>query len=298
MKPTIWILLGYVVFSFIGVPMAIAGRITGCDLLRTAWTRSAMSFGYAFAGAVPEAPTHASGQQAAASVVKLQPGGDYEPAEACKQAQIRDSLLNVYLRSDRIDRVLKVPTKPLPWQRAKDGTAFARVVLKPLRADQLHKQGMEFTLDSAIALTRQEVAGGRIDKAMAREGAVREEVNAASKQLFADPSAAPVNAGNVAPDSEAGVLVKKAAGVVTFAGKNTIHPKGRPSYETFSVLIQGDGGQQTTFSGVDLKEKLDAGAFAVGQRIELVQRRIEFDTELGGTTSEKRKNVYEIVQLG
>lgn len=292
--------MGYILFSFIGVPLAIAGRVTGSDLMRTAWSRSAASFGYAFAGAVPTEPTQKQSQQktGAAEYVRLQAGNDYEPSEACKQAMIRDNLLNVYLRCDRIERVLKVPTKPLPWQRAKEGTAFARVLLKPLRADQLHKQGMDFSLDSAIALTRQEVASGRIDKAMAREGAVREEVNAANKQLFADPNPAPVKAISVSTQSEAGVLVKKAAGVVAFAGKNTIHPKGKPSYETFSVLIQEAGGQQTTFSGVDLKEKFEAGAFSLGQRIELVQRRIEFDTELGGTTSEKRKNVYEIVQLG
>lgn len=297
MKPLFGTLLGYLVFSFIGVPLAIAGRVTGSDLLRTAWGRSAASFGYAFAGAVP-AEYSKPVQHTATTFVTLQSGGDYEPSEACKQAMIRESLLNVYLRDDRIDRVLKVPTKPLPWQRAKEGTAFSRVLLKPLRADQLRKQGMEFSLDSAIALTRQEVTDGRIDKAMAREGAVREEVNAANKQLFADPTTVPEQVGNAPTDSTAGVLVKRAVGVVTFAGKNTVHPKGKPPYETFSVLIQEAGGQQTTFSGVDLKEKLEAGAFALGQRIELVQRRIEFGTELGGTTSEKRKNVYKVVQLG
>lgn len=297
MKNAIGVLLGYAVFSIIGVPLAIAGRITGSEMLRGAWSRSAMSFGYAFAGDAP-APMQPALKIGGAAFVQLQKGDDYQPSEACKQALIRDHLVNVYLHHDRIERVLKVPVNPLPWQRAREGTAFSRVVLRPLKADFLRKQGMEFTLDSAIALTRQEIEGGRIDKALAREEAVREERRASSHQLFADPHAdearAPSGAGLVPNEAQAGRVVKSATGEVTFAGKNTVYPKGRNPYDTFSVVIAEDGGQQVTFSGVDLKEKFESGAFSLGQRIELLQRRVEFESELGGTTRTQTKNVYDV----
>ena len=297
MKNAIGVLLGYAVFSIIGVPLAIAGRITGSDMLRGAWSRSAMSFGYAFAGEAM-APMQPVLRLAGAAFVKLQKGDDYQPSEACKQALIRDHLVNVYLHHDRIERVLKVPVNPLPWQRAREGTAFSRVVLRPLSADYLRKQGLDFTLDSAIALTRQEVESGRIDKALAREEAVREERRASSHQLFADPQVdepkAPSDVGHVRDEHQVGRVVKSAIGSVTFAGKNTVYPKGRNPYDTFSVVIAEDGGQQVTFSGVDLKEKYEAGAFSLGQRIELIQRRVEFESELGGTTRTQTKNVYDV----
>lgn len=295
MKKMLGMALGYILFSFIGVPMAIAGMIVGSDGLKTAWIRSATAFGRAMNGEVPVVAV--PGFAARTDCQQIQ-RDDYEPSDACKQAFIGDHLLDVYLHDQRIERILKAPTDPLPWQRASAGSAFVRVPLKPLAADQLRKQGLEFTLDSAIAFTRTEFEKGRIDRACARGTAVREETSASCKHLYL-PEAQPQGAVQEAATEEAASTpIKTASGEVTFAGNNRVTPKGKPSYETFTVIVKDERGQSITFSGVDLKEKFEANAFHVGQQVRIEQRSVEFSMEIGAKTVKQRKNVYDVTVIG
>lgn len=294
MNKIISITLGYVLFSFIGVPLAIAGKLAGRDDGRMAWKRAAVAFGSSMCheDVKIEKPAPVTERLQASEVKHLQ-ADSYDVSEACKQAPIKDHLLNVYLYGDRIERVLKVPTTPLPWQRSE--AAFTRVLLKPLRPEQMRKAGLEYTLDSAIAHTRAEVLAGKVERACAKGVAVREEATAASKTLFAAPQPA-VSTSQAAPREGVApaMIIKSAQGVIDFVGENTVHPKGRAPYTTYSVTVREDGGQKVTFSGVDLREKAATMGLSMGDRVLITQSREEFDVDNGGQKTTQHKNVFDI----
>jgi hypothetical protein len=288
-------ILGYLLFSFIGVPMAIAGKLNGKEEDKLAWKRAAVTFGLSMCNEEVEVrkPTSGSVSEPLQVSFKYLQAAHYDVSEACKQAPIKDHLLDVYLYGDRIERVLKVPTKPLPWQRSE--ASFTRVTLKALRPEQMRKAGLEFTLDCAIAHTRAEFLAGKVERACAKGVAVREEATAASQSLFAQPQPAVASAISAPVEAQTpNEIVKSSRGLIDFVGENTVHPKGRTPYTTYTVTVREDGGQKVSFSGVDLREKAAAMSLSIGDKVLITQRREEFVIDNGGHKTTQHKNVFDI----
>ena len=301
MKNHFYLALGYALFSFIAIPMAMLGRVRGRTDQWSAWSRSALAFEASMSGRQgpiqppPVRPAMVPQGGVTDVIVTTVQKADFVPSEACKQATLGEHLLDVYLHADRIDRLLKVPTKPLPWQRSI--LAYTRVRLKSMFPDQMRRLGLEFTLDAAIAHTRQELQSGKIERACARESAVREETSATNQNLFCTPEKERAVSAPGDPQEAMGNLIKSATGEITYVGENTVRPKGKAAYTTYSVVVHEASGERTTFSGVDLREKAQAMGLATGMRIQISQYRQEFTSDFEGRTRTQHKNVFEITSV-
>ncbi|MBW8471075.1 MAG: hypothetical protein K0M67_22640 [Thiobacillus sp.] len=285
---------GYVLFSVLGAPAMVLGRILHSNTLANAWNRAATAFSHSWAGTVHQKQMKEALVETGACAWTQVQHSEFSVAMACKQAWVAGNLIDVYLMADRIERVLKVPTTPLAWQRATEGTAFARVPLKALSFEAMERAGVLPTLDGAIAMTRSEVEAGKATRAFKKQDDLRKASMAATQDLYE-------NKGEAFPEpqsAESGTPVESATGIVTYANKNMIRPKNKAPYETFSVVLkQDETGQAVTFSGVDLKAKFESGEFTLGEHVRIDKFKVVFSSEMGGVTRVNTKNEYKVSKL-
>lgn len=211
---------------------------------------------------------------------------EFDIAQVVHMEKIGDCLVDMRLYANRIARMIK---KPCINQRGKQG--YERIYMPDFTEVGAANAGMVFSIASCIEVTKSELGGGSSSVPLSTASQPAKQ----PAQAQSEKTATPVKEANF-DGAGPGASFAQASGRVVFAGDNTIHPKGRNPYKTFSVAIRTTEGD-VYFSGVDLEKKFRSGEFAIGDLVSLSKSSSEFVSEIGGERKTRIKNEYKVQVL-
>lgn len=282
---------GYLYLSWIGLTVWFIGAIFFSPRLRGYWRRLAHGYARARTGIhfAQERET-----QDASDQHDTQHSDVVSGADACRQAALdkKGAMLDVFLYPDRIERLLKLPTKPVAWQRSSvNGLAHCRSWLTPLTPQKMAREGYPFDLNSAIALTAKQFADKKVERTASRSTSI---AKAAYEATSAIKEAGQTSVSEFKTAGPAPKVVKSFKGVVAFAGKDTVRPEGREPYETFTVVLRDpSSGKEETFSGKDMGEIIKRGEVPLGASVLIEMFKCEIASDaIGG--KKVTKNEFRI----
>lgn len=236
----------------------------------------------------------------------------FEIAIAVHSQVIAGSFVDMRLHLNKIVRLRKKPTMS-PSRRI----VYKRIRLSDYTPEVAAGANLSFTITDCIEFTKRELQQAK----PATASVAPKKEGKSPIQAFVPPKpepssgvpvppapvtpAAPVAAKEQVEDEPAKThsddapvpqVQKAAKGKVIFAGDNTIYPKGRKPYQTFSVLVHTQRGD-VVFSGVELEKKFGNGEFAMGDVISIEKTTVEFETEMDGVRKVRTKNDFKIAVI-
>lgn len=275
------LMTGYIVSSFIGLPLFLAGALFINEKLMNAWHDMAHAFARALLA-----------NRGRSSVVQKEPPPTGRPVEFWQQALGDTSVLSVVLHDTGIfGRFL----------RSNNDGVIQRQDLSPVLADELSSLGLEVSGESALRYTLKQMEAGVIDgvgKLSLKSGPVRsaKEPKVSAEQPPSQPQSPAPSLRTPSQHEDKGRAPNKASGVVKFAGTNEVRPENRKPYKSFTILVECKDGEHS-FSGIDLEEKFSKGFFKVGDTVSIEKRSVNFTIDLNGETKTRRKNEFDIQVL-
>lgn len=272
--------------------------------------------GAAYQEPVPSDPL-AAGEADECESLSFESQPRFEIALAVHSQVIAGSFVDLRLHFNKIVRLRKKPTMS-PSRRI----VYKRIRLSDYTPEVASQANLSFTITDCIEFTKRELQTQVMPASAAAATSQAPKKDAkAPLAAFVPPKpepnpGVPVPPAPVTPaapvaaqehvehdpakthseDAPVPHAPKAAKGKVIFAGDNTIYPKGRKPYQTFSVLVHTQRGD-VVFSGVELEKKFGNGEFAMGDVISIEKTTVEFETEMDGVRKVRTKNDFKIAVI-